>query len=240
MSARLGVNIDHIATVREARGTNYPDPVHAAVMAELGGADQITVHLREDRRHIQDRDVRILKSMISVPLNLEMAATEQMLEIALQINPSMVTLVPENREEKTTEGGLNIESHFDRVSQIVKQLQKKHIEVSLFIAPNQKSIDLTKETSAQAIEIHTGFYADARNKTDSLAELERIKVAADYAEKKGLNVYAGHGLHYRNILPLLQIKQIKEYNIGHSIVGQALYVGMERAVREMKMVLGAG
>lgn len=230
----LGVNIDHVATVRQARLTNEPDPVHAAVLAEQGGADGITVHLREDRRHIQDRDVRLLRQMLRVHLNLEMAVDQQVTDFALEVIPDMATLVPEKREELTTEGGLDVVGQRDRVKACVDQLQGKGIEVSLFIDPDIDQVQVSKELGVEAIELHTGTYADAASKAEAEEEFQRVLEASRLANQCGLILNMGHGLTYRNVQPIAQIEGVHELNIGHSIMSHAMMVGMERAVREMK------
>lgn len=234
---KLGVNIDHVATLRQARGTVYPNVIEAAHAAIRAGADQITVHLREDRRHIQDTDVRDLKSLISVPLNLEMAATDEMVVIASDLRPDRVTLVPERREELTTEGGLDVTQDAPRFQTVISQLRGQQIEVSLFIDPDEPQIAAAKELGAGAIELHTGCYADATDATKQAAERERLKLAAYFATERGLFTAAGHGLHLENIADLVTIPEIREYNIGHSIVARAVFVGLEEAVREMKAKL---
>lgn len=234
---RLGVNIDHIATLRNARGVRYPDPVAAAAIAEQAGADGITIHLREDRRHIIDRDVELLKQTLNVPMNLEMAITDEMLAIAEHIKPTYCCLVPEKRAELTTEGGLDVYGQQTAVKQAVKRLTDAGIAVSLFIDANQQQIDAVKATGAPIIELHTGHYADAETPAQQLTELEKIGRAADYAAGLGLQVNAGHGLHYHNTLAVAQIAQIEELNIGHSIIGRAVLVGLDTAVRDMKQIL---
>ena len=233
---QLGVNIDHVATLRQARLGTYPDPVVAAKMAQDAGADQITCHLREDRRHIQDRDVPAIQAAIDIPLNLEMAATEEMLKIALKHKPAKVTLVPEKRQELTTEGGLNIQAQVDVLKPYIAQLKGAGIEVSLFIDPDLTQIEASLAVQATALEFHTGTYCEASHEKKGF-EIERLKKASCLAEEKGFFVAAGHGLNYQNILPLKKITEIKEYNIGHSIVAHAVFVGFERAVREMKALL---
>ncbi len=234
---KLGVNIDHVATVRQARRGADPDPVHAAVLAELGGADGITIHLREDRRHIQDRDVRLLREMVKVPLNLEMAASDEIIEIAMQVRPEMATLVPEKREELTTEGGLDVKSNRARVSDAVRKLKDTGIFISLFVDPDLDQVKESKKVGADAIEIHTGRYADARTYEESQREFEKIFESCRLAHKLGLTVNAGHGLNYHNVRQIAKIKEIYELNIGHSIISRAVLVGIERAVREMKGLL---
>jgi pyridoxine 5-phosphate synthase len=237
MSARLGVNVDHVATLRQVRRATYPDPVAAAVMAELAGADQITIHLREDRRHIQDRDLQVLRKTVTTRLNLEMAVAQEMLRIAYEVKPDMVTLVPERREELTTEGGLDVVSGREGVRKAVKTLRDAEIEVSLFIDPDLDQVKAAHRAEAHAVEMHTGRYCDARLASDRRRELGRILDACKAAAKLGLKVAAGHGLNYQNVLPVAAIGEIEELNIGHAIVAHALLVGMERAVREMKALL---
>ncbi len=232
----LGVNIDHVATVRQARKTTEPDPVWAAAMAELGGADQITVHLREDRRHIQDRDVHILRETINVRMNLECACISEMLDIACKVKPFQVCLVPEKREEVTTEGGLDVVGNRERVSEAIKQLADAGIFVSLFVDPEAKQIELAKELGAQAVELHTGAYADANHGSDQTVQLELLTAGCQQAASLGLHVHAGHGLTYTNVLPVAGISGMEELNIGHSIVSRAIFVGFQQAVREMKQL----
>lgn len=236
----LGVNIDHVATVRQARRTVEPDPVAAAVLAELGGADGITVHLREDRRHIQDRDVKLLRQTVRTHLNLEMAATEEMVRVALEIQPDYVTLVPERREEVTTEGGLDVVGQQSRLADVVTQLQKADIPVSLFIDPDPDQITAAASTHARWIELHTGRYAEAHSDKSRDQELQQLWDATQQAQKLGLRVNAGHGLTYWNVAAVAAISGMEELNIGHSIVSRAVLVGMERAVREMKQAMGLG
>jgi len=234
--ARLGVNIDHVATLREARKAKEPDPIAAAVLAELAGADGIVIHLREDRRHIQDRDLRLLRETLRTKLDLEMAATEEMARIALEIKPEMVTLVPERRQELTTEGGLNVVSFRDPLQKVIDQLREAEILVSLFIDPDPNQIKGAHKVSADLIEIHTGRYANSRGK-ERQTELHQIMEAAKLASKLGMGVNAGHGLDYTNVAAISQIPEIEELNIGHSIISRAVLVGMERAVREMKSLI---
>ncbi|GAB5442628.1 MAG: pyridoxine 5'-phosphate synthase [Fuerstiella sp.] len=236
---KLGVNIDHVATVRQARMTNEPDPVHAAVLAELGGADGITVHLREDRRHIQDRDVRLLRQMIRIRLNLEMAVEPEITNIALEVVPDQVTLVPEKREELTTEGGLDIFGNRDCIQSCVEQCQQAGIEVSLFIDPELAQLEAARELNVEAVELHTGAYADAETTEERDAQLQRIEQATDSARSLGLTLNMGHGLTYRNVLPIARIEGVHELNIGHSIISHSVMVGMERAVREMKDLINS-
>lgn len=230
---RLGVNVDHVATVRQARRAAYPDPVLAASMAEVAGADQITIHLREDRRHIQDRDLRIMRDTVRSKLNLEMAASDEMVRIALEVKPDTVTLVPEKREEVTTEGGLDVIKGRAQVSKAVDALKKAGIEVSLFIDPDLAQVKTSKELGAHTIELHTGRYCDATKDDERARELQRIVDAAKEGRRLGLIVAAGHGLHYENVRPIVEIAEITELNIGHSIVARALFVGFDRAVRDM-------
>ena len=233
----LGVNIDHIATIRQARRTVEPDPVAAAVLAELGGADGITVHLREDRRHIQERDVRLLRQTVRTHLNLEMAATDEMVAIALEIKPDYVTLVPEKREEVTTEGGLDIVGQIARIGEVVDKLQSADIPVSLFIDADIPQIAASVKVQAKFIELHTGRYAEAGNETSRKQELAVLASGCEQAIQFGLRVNAGHGLTYWNVHPVACLPNMEELNIGHSIVSRAALVGMERAVREMKQLI---
>lgn len=235
---KLGVNIDHVATLRQARGTCYPDPVQAAKMVEQAGGDSITVHLREDRRHIQDHDLPRLKAAIKIPINLEMALTEEMLVIAEQLKPEHVCLVPEKREELTTEGGLNVLENIPAIQQANQRLMKVGIELSLFIDPEFAQIEAAHQCGVPAIEIHTGAYAEAKNEAEQLVEYDRIKAAVSFALSKGLIVNAGHGLHYDNVQKIVQIAGLDTLNIGHSIIAQALFDGLENAVRKMKFLLG--
>ncbi|PSN15970.1 pyridoxine 5'-phosphate synthase [filamentous cyanobacterium CCP5] len=233
----LGVNIDHVATVRQARRTVEPDPVAAATLAELAGADGITVHLREDRRHIQDRDVRLLKQTVRTHLNLEMAATKEMVAIALDLKPDYVTLVPERRQEVTTEGGLNVAGQIDTITRVVTNLQTAGIPVSLFIDANAAQIKASAQVGAQFIELHTGPYAEAHGEAQQQQALETLRQSAQQAQALGLRVNAGHGLTYWNTYPVACIQGMEELNIGHSIISRAVLVGLERAVREMKQVI---
>jgi len=233
----LGVNIDHVATVRQARRTVEPDPVTAALLAELGGADGITAHLREDRRHIQDRDVRLLRETVRTHLNLEMATTPEMVAIALALQPNYVTLVPEKREEVTTEGGLDVAGNLERLCAVVDQLQSAGIPVSLFIDAETAQIQASAKTQAQFIELHTGKYADAPTPAHQTQELAALVNGCATARSLGLRVNAGHGLTYQNVYPVAQIAGMEELNIGHSIISRAVFVGLERAVREMKQAM---
>ena len=233
----LGVNIDHVATVRQARKTTEPDPVWAAAAAELGGADQITVHLREDRRHIQDRDLRLLKETVNVRLNLECAIVEETLAIACQTRPHQVCLVPEKREEVTTEGGLNVVGNLDNVKAATRRLKEAGIMVSLFVDPDSAQLDASIKCGADTVELHTGGYAEAFFTQTQSASLHQIREAAKYAHQLGLKVDAGHGLTYKNVQPIAEIREIEELNIGHSIISRSLFVGLQQAVREMKELL---
>lgn len=237
LMALLGVNIDHVATVRQARRTNEPDPVWAAALAELGGADGITLHLREDRRHIQDRDLRILRESVTVKLNLELAAAEEIVAIACQVRPDQATLVPERREEVTTEGGLDVVRHREAVARAVDQLKAAGIGVSLFLDADHKQIDLAHKLGVEAVELHTGQYAGAAPGAAQQAELETLRRASKQIADLGMTLHAGHGLTYRNVRPIAEIPHMHELNIGHSIVARAIMVGFERAVRDMKKLL---
>ena len=234
---QLGVNIDHIATLRQARGTRYPSPVQAALLAEYAGADAITLHLREDRRHIQDRDLEILREVLSTRMNLEMAVTDEMLAIALKTRPHDACLVPERRQEITTEGGLDVVAHFERVRKACQILGDAGIRVSLFINADQAQIDAAQAAGAAAVELHTGHYAELETEAQQKLELERLRTAADYGTSLGLRVNAGHGLNYHNTRPVAALANVRELNIGHAIVAQALFVGWESAVREMKTLI---
>ncbi|WP_448570945.1 pyridoxine 5'-phosphate synthase [Trichothermofontia sp.] len=233
----LGVNIDHIATIRQARRTVEPDPIAAAVLAELAGADGITAHLREDRRHIQDRDIQLLRQTVRTHLNLEMAATDEMVAIALSVKPDYVTLVPERREEVTTEGGLDVASQPDRLRQVVTTLQTAGMPVSLFIDADTTQIQAAAAIGAKFIELHTGPYAEARDALSQQRELQVLSTGCEQAIALGLRVNAGHGLTYWNVYPVARIPGMEELNIGHTIISRAALVGMERAVREMKQAM---
>ncbi|MGO2319841.1 MAG: pyridoxine 5'-phosphate synthase [Vibrio toranzoniae] len=236
-SILLGVNIDHIATLRNARGTKYPDPVHAAEIAERAGADGITIHLREDRRHIVDRDVRILAETIQTRMNLEMAVTDEMVQIALDTNPEFVCLVPEKREELTTEGGLDVVGQLEKIKAATEKLSAAGIKVSLFIDADRQQIDAAKVCGAPFIELHTGHYADAKTEEDQQDELKKIAAGASYADDLGITVNAGHGLTYHNVAPIAALPEIYELNIGHSIMGRAVFDGLNKAVADMKAVM---
>ncbi|HQA04183.1 MAG TPA: pyridoxine 5'-phosphate synthase [Thermodesulfovibrio thiophilus] len=232
----LGVNIDHVATVRQARKTFEPDPVMAATLAIIGGADGITVHLREDRRHAQDRDLKILRDVVPCELNLEMAATEEMIEIALAVKPDMVTIVPEKRQELTTEGGLNVLDLRDSLKEVIKKIKDGGIPVSLFINPDRVDIECSKKIGVDMVEIHTGYYSETRGQAQ-LKELERVKDAVAYALNMGLKVNAGHGLNYYNVKRVAEIRGLRGLYIGHSIISRAVLIGIEKAVREMKKLI---
>ena len=233
----LGVNVDHVATLRQARGTRYPDPVQAAMLAEEAGADGITIHPREDRRHIQDRDVFVMKETLQTRMNLEMAVTDAMIELALKVMPEHVCLVPEKREELTTEGGLDVISHEDKVKRACHELGEKGIEVSLFIDPALDQIEAAKRCGAAAIELHTGAYAEPDSRAHELRELTLITDAVRFGVEHGLIVNAGHGLNYQNTHEIAAIEGINELNIGHSIIARALFVGMKEAVAEMRSII---
>ena len=237
---RLGVNIDHVATVRQARRASEPDPVHAAVLAELGGADGITVHLRGDRRHVQDRDVEVLRQTVRTRLNIEMAATQEMTRIALTVKPHQVTLVPERREELTTEGGLDVVLNSVQIRPMVKTLQDAGIEVSLFVDPELEQVKESHKLDARAIEINTAAWSDAGDARARETALRKVNDAARLARRLGLEVHAGHGLTYGNVAPIAAVTEIVELNIGHSIVARALLVGMAEAVREMARAMRDG
>ncbi len=234
---RLGVNIDHVATVREARKIDIPDPVYAAVLAELAGADGITVHLRGDRRHIKERDVELLSKFVKTRLNIEMATTTEMFEIACKVKPYSVTLVPEKKEEVTTEGGLDVILHQSVLKTLIPEYKSHNIKVSIFVDPDNEQIKRCIKLNADIIEINTGKYAETDDQRERELELEKIKNAARFAAKSGLKVAAGHGLNYRNVKPIAQIPEIEELNIGHAIIARAIFVGLEKAVREMKELI---
>lgn len=239
----LSVNVDHVATIRQARRAQEPDPVQAAMLAELAGASGITCHLREDRRHIQDRDVELLRRLVKTKLNLEMAITEEMIRMAITLKPGMATLVPERREELTTEGGLDVHGRLDAVTRAVRTLQGEGIAVSLFIDPDTEQVSVSARAGAELVELHTGMYAEARDRKALQDEMARLIKAAALAKELGLRVNAGHGLNYLNVGPVAAIPGVEELNIGHSIVARAALVGMERAVREMLVAMenrGAG
>ncbi len=233
---RLSVNIDHVATLRQARGEKQPDPVTAALISELAGASGIVSHLREDRRHIQDNDVYLLRKMLKTKLDLEMAATEEIITIALEVVPELVTLVPERRQELTTEGGLDVASEVSRYKEVAGRFHKKNILVSLFVAPVESQIKAAQKAGADFVELHTGEYANAKG-PDIETQLDRLKKAAGFAEKLKLKINAGHGLDYNNLKPVAMIDEIEEFSIGHSLISHALFVGMERAVKDMIAIL---
>ena len=234
---RLGVNIDHVATLRQARRTVEPEPIYAALLAQEALADGITVHLREDRRHIQDSDVYQIKSVIKIPLNLEMSLNEEIVEIALDVKPHQATIVPENRQEITTEGGLDVVSNADRVKDVVERLKNKGIVVSLFIDPLEWQVDEAKRVGADAVEFHTGNYANAKSSREREIELAKLVDACKYAKSLGLHVHAGHGLTYENVKPVAAIEEIEELNIGHSIISKSVFVGLKEAVRLMRQLI---
>ncbi|HUT13490.1 MAG TPA: pyridoxine 5'-phosphate synthase [Thermoguttaceae bacterium] len=236
----LGVNIDHVATVRQARRTYEPDPVWAAALAELGGADAITLHLREDRRHILDRDLRVLRETVSVKLNLEMACEPEITQIACEVKPDQATLVPEQRQEITTEGGLDVCGNRDRIAEVIARLREAGVSVSLFLDPDLRQIEAAAELRADAVELHTGQYALAKPGPEQRKQLEVLKTAGARIRRANMTLHAGHGLTYRNVRPVARIEDMHELNIGHSIVARAIMVGFERAVREMKRAVGSG
>ena len=233
----LGVNVDHVATVRQARGTRYPDPVSAALLAERAGADSITIHLREDRRHIQERDLELMQQVIETRVNLEMAVTDPMLDIAVAARPADCCLVPEKREELTTEGGLDVASQTDKIAAANERLEEAGIRVSLFIDPEPEQLEATVSCGVRVVELHTGAYADAPNRTAAARELERIRTAAELGDRLGLTIHAGHGLHYHNVQPVAAIETIIELNIGHAIIARAIYDGLGNAVADMKTLM---
>ena len=233
----LGVNIDHVATLRQARGTAYPDPIRAALLAEQCGADAITLHLREDRRHIQDRDVELLRPQLATRMNLEAAITEEMISFAVRIRPQDVCLVPERRQELSTEGGLDVVSHFSQVKAACLRLAAAGIRVSLFIDPEPAQLDAAISCAAPVVELHTGRYADAAPGEVQARELERVRAAAVYGVGRGLKVNAGHGLHFGNVQAIAAIAQISELNIGHALVAEAIFMGWENAIRKMKLLM---
>jgi pyridoxine 5-phosphate synthase len=233
----LGVNIDHVATLRQARGTRYPDPVYAALMAEQAGADSITLHLREDRRHIQDRDLHSMKGVLQTRMNLEMAVTDEMLGIALDVLPQDCCLVPERREELTTEGGLDVAGQMARISSAVARLTDAGIRVSLFIDPDPVQLQASRDAGAPVVELHTGAYAESTGERARARELARIRETAEAGAELGITVHAGHGLHYHNVIPVAAIPEIVELNIGHAIIARAVFDGLGTAVSEMKHLL---
>ena len=234
---KLGLNIDDVATLRQARGARYPNLVRAALICEEAGADAITIHLREDRRHIQDADVDILRGMLQTRMNLECAVTDEMIDNALRIKPHDICLVPERREELTTEGGLDVIKYFDQVKSATQRCTEAGIRVSLFIDPDEKQLDAAKSAGAPVVELHTGSYADADSVPEREQELARIHNAAVYGHELGLQINAGHGLHYHNVRPVVAIPHIAELNIGHSVISEAVFIGLEQAVKNMKALL---
>lgn len=230
---RLGVNVDHVATIRQARGTRYPDPVFAAAQCELAGADQITIHLREDRRHIQERDLAVLRQTVQVPLNLEMAGTEEMVGFALQYRPDTVTLVPEKREERTTEGGLDVAAGMQDLGRVCGRLAEAGIVVSMFIDPDLRQVRASQQIGAATVELHTGDFCDAPTRAIAEQQLKRLRLAAEAAHAAGLAVAAGHGIDYHNVRDIVTLPHVEELNIGHAIIARALFVGLEAAVDEM-------
>ena len=233
----LGVNVDHVATLRQARGTTYPDPVAAALVAERAGADSITIHLREDRRHIQDRDLEIMQRTAQTRVNLEMAITDAMLEIALRVLPEDCCLVPEKREELTTEGGLDVAGQVDAVARACRQLDDAEIRTSLFIDPDPAQLEASAACGAPVVELHTGTYADASDRIEQARELDRLRAAAEYGDRLGLTIHAGHGLHYHNVQPVAAIDEVVELNIGHAIIARAVFDGIDKAVADMKALM---
>jgi len=233
----LGLNIDHVATLRQARGTRYPEPIQAALLAEQAGADSITLHLREDRRHIQDRDVRMLKALLQTRMNLEMAVTEEMLAIACEVRPADCCLVPERREELTTEGGLDVVGNLPRMKEACARLAEAGVRVSLFVDADQRQIEAAVEAGAPVIELHTGHYADAGSTREQRDLLTQIREMAEFAAEAGLHVNAGHGLHYHNVKPIAAIEVIEELNIGHAIIAQSVFDGLAMAVARMKQLM---
>jgi pyridoxine 5-phosphate synthase len=234
---KLGLNIDHVATLRQVRGARYPNVVRAALLAESAGVDAITLHLREDRRHIQDRDVEVLRDMLQTRMNLESAVTNEMIDIAIRTRPHDLCLVPERREELTTEGGLDVVRYFDTIKTACARCADAGIRVSLFIDPDEKQIDAAHRTGAPVVELHTGKYADADSVPERNHELQRIRNAAEHAYAQGLQVNAGHGLNYHNVQPVVAIPNLVELNIGHAIIAEALFIGLEAAVKNMKVLL---
>ena len=237
MTMRLGINIDHVATIRNARGGAHPDPVRAAIAAAGAGADGITAHLREDRRHISDDDIARLRSEISLPLNLEMAATAEMLRIALEARPHAACLVPEKREERTTEGGLDVISHEKQLADYIQALSAVGIRVSLFIEPELAQLDMAKRLGAPVVELHTGAYCDAQSQTGRMRQLARITSAAAHGEEIGLECHAGHGLSFDTVKPVAAIPSLMELNIGHFLIGEAIYTGLDSAIRHMRRLI---
>ena len=240
MPVRLGVNIDHVATLRQARGVHEPEPIGAALLAQSAGADGITVHLRGDRRHIQERDIKLLKEVLAVPLNIECAATSEAMEAVVPVKPAWVTLVPETREEPTTQGGLDVLFLHGHLRQIIRELHASEIRVSLFIDPQQEQVKMAAKMEAEAVEFNTGVYADLGPGADPAPELNRLRDASRLASKLGLKVLAGHGLNLQNVGPVAAIPEIEELNIGHALIGRAIFVGLEKAVAEMIGLINEG
>lgn len=240
MRPRLGVNIDHIATLRQARGTNYPDPLESLQILLKCKVDQVTCHLREDRRHIQDHDLSRLIQSESLPVNLELAVYEEIIDLALKLKPHTCTFVPEKREEITTEGGLDCQKHFDELKKVISKMKEVGIRSSLFIDPDLIQIDLSAKLEAEAIELHTGTFCECYRKPSEKVELERLRKAAKHAAGKGLKVFAGHGLNIDNLTPVVTISEFEEYNIGHSIIARAVFVGLEQAIKEIQDILKKG
>ena len=236
-SIALGINVDHVATLRQARGTTYPDPVAAALAAERAGADSITIHLREDRRHIQDRDLEIMQRTVQTRVNMEMAITDAMLDIALQVLPADCCLVPEKREELTTEGGLDVAGQLDAVTRACRRLDGAGIRTSLFIDPDPAQLEASAACGAPVVELHTGTYADAPDRNRQALELDRIRDAAEFGDRLGLTIHAGHGLHYHNVQPVAAIDAIVELNIGHAIIARSVFDGIDKAVADMKTLM---
>ena len=233
----LGINVDHVATVREARGTRYPDPVSAALLAERAGADSITIHVREDRRHIQERDLELMQQAVETRVNLEMAVTEPMVDIAIAARPADCCLVPEKREELTTEGGLDVVGQVERITAANNRLEEAGIRVSLFIDPDPQQLEATAGCGVRVVELHTGAYADAPNRNAAARELEKLRAAAELGDRLGLTIHAGHGLHYHNVQPVAAVESIIELNIGHAIIARAIFDGLGKAVADMKALM---
>ena len=235
---KLGVNIDHVATIRHARGEKWPDPLQAALVVEKSGADSVTIHLREDRRHIKDQDLKIIKKKIKIPLNLEIAPTNEMLKIALKYKPDYVCIVPEKRQEITTEGGLNLKKKKNFIKKMIKKLKRKKIKVSLFIEPNISDIKISKSIDADSVELHTGKYCKVfKNKKNEAIEFQRIKKSADFAKKILLNVHAGHGLTYQSTKKICKVTNISEFNIGHFIISESIFLGLKKSIKKFKQII---
>ena len=235
---KLGVNIDHVATIRNARGEKWPDPLQAALVVEKSGGDSVTIHLREDRRHIKDQDLKIIKKKIKIPLNLEIAPTNEMLKIALKYKPDYVCIVPEKRQEITTEGGLNLKKKRSFIKKMIKKLKRKKIKVSLFIEPNISDIKISKSIDADSVELHTGKYCKVfKNKKNEAIEFQRIKKSADFAKKILLNVHAGHGLTYQSTKKICKLTNISEFNIGHFIISESIFLGLKKSIKKFKQII---